>query len=53
LLSGKEQGGSDVRPFPAWQNQLFFSVTTVERRLFGPARGLPFGGSVWVWASKP
>ena len=53
LLPGKEQGGSDVRPFPAWQNQLFFSVTTVERRLFGPARGLPFGGSVWVWASKP
>lgn len=53
LLPGRDRASSDVRPFPAWQNQLFFSVTAVERRLFGPAGGLPFGGSVWVWASKP
>jgi len=53
LLPGRAQGGSDVRPFPGWQDRLFFSVTAVERRLFGQGRGLPFGGSVWVWASKP
>lgn len=53
LLAGRTQAGSDVRPFPGWQNRLLFSVTAVERRLFGPGRGLPFGGSVWVWASKP
>lgn len=53
LLAGRGQACSDVRPFPAWQDRLFFSVTAVERRLFGRGAGLPFGGSVWVWASKP
>lgn len=53
LVAGRGQAASDVRPFPDWQNRLFFSVTAVERRLFGSGRGLPFGGSVWVWASKP
>lgn len=53
LVAGRGQAESDVRPFPAWQDRLFFSVTAVERRLFGPGAGLPFGGSVWVWASKP
>lgn len=53
LVAGQGQAESDVRPFPAWQDRLFFSVTAAERRLFGPGSGLPFGGSVWVWASKP
>lgn len=53
LVAGRGQAGSDVRRFPAWQDRLFFAATAVERRLFRPGAGLPFGGSVWVWASKP
>lgn len=44
--------GSDVRPFPAWQDRLFFAVTAVERRLARLGFALPFGGSVWVEARK-
>lgn len=44
--------GSDVRPFPAWQDRLFFAVTALERRLARLGLALPFGGSVWVEARK-
>ena len=45
--------GSDVRPFPAWQDRLFFAVTALERLLAGFGLRLPFGGSVWIEARKP
>ncbi len=54
LLAGRrEAADSDVRAFPVWQDRLFFTMTAVERRLARRGLGLPFGGSVWVWARKP
>lgn len=50
--AGTEQEGSDVRPYPAWQEKLFFAVTTVERHLARIGLQLPFGGSVWIQARK-
>ncbi|WP_341896740.1 class I SAM-dependent methyltransferase [Ferrovibrio terrae] len=44
---------SDVRPFPAWQDRLFFAVTALERQLDRAGLRLPFGGSVWIEARKP
>lgn len=49
---GGQAKGSDVRPFPAWQDRLFFAVTALERRLARLGLALPFGGSVWVEARK-
>lgn len=54
LTAGQgQQGGSDVKPFPAWQDRLFYTVTAVERQLADIGLRLPFGGSVWVEAKKP
>lgn len=52
LSVGNQQNGSDVRPFPAWQDRLFFTVTAIERQLARIGLRLPFGGSVWVQARK-
>lgn len=51
--SGDEGEGSDVKPFPAWQDRLFHAVTVIEQRLAGIGLHLPFGGSVWIEAKKP
>lgn len=48
----REDSGSDVRPFPGWQDRLFSAMTALERRLARLGLGLPFGGSVWVEARK-
>ncbi|MBS4045391.1 MAG: class I SAM-dependent methyltransferase [Alphaproteobacteria bacterium] len=56
LTAGKEKsegGGSDVKPFPAWQDRLFYAVTVLEQRLADLGLHLPFGGSVWIEAKKP
>lgn len=54
LAAGKGGGeGSDVRPFPAWQDRLFHAVTVTEQQLAGIGLRLPFGGSVWIEAKKP
>ena len=54
LTVGKSGGeGSDVKPFPAWQDRLFYTVTAVERQLADIGLRLPFGGSVWIKAKKP
>lgn len=54
LAAGKAgDEGSDVKPFPAWQDRLFYTVTTVERQLAEIGLRLPFGGSVWIEAKKP
>lgn len=54
LAAGAGGGeGSDVRPFPAWQDRLFFAATALERQLAGFGLRLPFGGSVWIEARKP
>ncbi len=54
LTAGKGEGeGSDVKPFPAWQDRLFYAVTALERRLADIGLHLPFGGSVWIEAKKP
>lgn len=50
--NAQAETGSDVRPFPAWQDRLFFAVTAIERRLGQCGLSLPFGGSVWVEARK-
>jgi SAM-dependent methyltransferase len=50
---GRDGSGSDVKPFPAWQDRLFYAVTAAERRLDDFGLRLPFGGSVWVEARKP
>lgn len=52
LTAGRNEAGSDVRPFPAWQESLFTAVTDAERRLARLGLALPFGGSVWVEARK-
>jgi SAM-dependent methyltransferase len=52
LVAGRDEAGSDVRPFPAWQESLFTAVTDAERRLARLGLALPFGGSVWVEARK-
>jgi SAM-dependent methyltransferase len=52
LTAGRDEAGSDVRPFPAWQESLFTAITTAERRLARLGLRLPFGGSVWVEARK-
>lgn len=54
VTAGKDAGGgSDVKPFPAWQDRLFYAVTVVEQQLADIGLQLPFGGSVWVEAKKP
>jgi hypothetical protein len=54
LAAGKDAGGgSDLKPFPAWQDRLFFAVTAVEGWLADRGLQLPFGGSVWIEARKP
>ncbi len=54
LTAGKGEGeGSDVKPFPAWQDRLFHAVTVLEQRLADIGLRLPFGGSVWIEAKKP
>ncbi len=54
LAAGAGSGeSSDVRPFPVWQDRLFFAVTALERHLAGFGLRLPFGGSVWIEARKP
>lgn len=54
LAAGKTGGGgSDVKPFPAWQDRLFYAATAAERQLAGLGLRLPFGGSVWIEAKKP
>ncbi|WP_185973660.1 class I SAM-dependent methyltransferase [Ferrovibrio terrae] len=54
LTAGTGSGeGSDVKPFPAWQDRLFHAVMVIERRLAGIGLQLPFGGSVWIEAKKP
>ncbi|MEK9969151.1 MAG: class I SAM-dependent methyltransferase [Ferrovibrio sp.] len=52
LAASKGSGGSDVKPFPEWQDRLFYAVTVAERRLAAIGLALPFGGSVWVEARK-
>lgn len=52
-LTERRNGQSDVQPFPAWQDRLFYAAATVERRLARAGFRLPFGGSVWVSAVKP
>lgn len=54
LTAGSGGGeGSDVKPFPAWQDRLFHAVTVIEQRLADVGLQLPFGGSVWIEAKKP
>jgi len=53
LSRGSAGGASDVKPYPAWQDGLFFAVTSLERLLARIGLRLPFGGSVWIEARKP
>jgi len=49
---GRGPAESDVRPFPPWQDSLFFSILQVERRCSSLGLRVPFGGSVQVEARK-
>jgi SAM-dependent methyltransferase len=51
-VGGGKSGGSDVKPFPGWQDRLFYAATAAERWLAEIGIRLPFGGSVWVEARK-
>lgn len=53
LTTGRHKTESDVEMPAAWINRLFYTVTSIERRLARIGLRLPFGGSVWVWAKKP
>lgn len=48
----REDGASDVRPFPAPLNALFGAIVALERRLIGWGLDLPFGGSIMLVAEK-
>jgi SAM-dependent methyltransferase len=52
LFARGARAGSDVRPFPAWQDALFFAAMDVDRRLRARRACLPFGGSVRVEARR-
>lgn len=49
-LVGRHQTRSDVHPLPPWLNASLFQMLDLERRL---GIQLPFGGSVWAWATRP
>lgn len=51
-LLSREDGESDVRPFPAPLNALFGAVVAAERWLIGWGLDLPFGGSIMLVAEK-
>jgi SAM-dependent methyltransferase len=51
-LVSREDGASDVRPFPAPLNALFGAIVAAERRLIGWGLDLPFGGSIMLVAEK-
>jgi len=51
-LLSREDGESDVRPFPAPLNALFGAIVGLERRLIGWGLDLPFGGSIMLVAEK-
>lgn len=52
LTSGKLKESSDVESLASWQNKLFYHVIRHEQFLQRHHVHLPFGGSVWAWASK-
>lgn len=49
LLNKNQTQQSDVKPLPAWLNNLLFNVVDCERRL---QLRLPFGGTTWAIARK-
>lgn len=51
-LLSREDGESDVRPFPAPLDALFGAIVAFERRLIGWGLDLPFGGSIMLVAEK-
>lgn len=53
LLAARRKQDSDVSLFPPWQDRLFFTVTALERRMARHGLTLPFGGSVWISATRP
>jgi SAM-dependent methyltransferase len=53
MLAARQKQDSDVSFFPPWQDRLFFTVTAVERGMARYGLTLPFGGSVWISATRP
>lgn len=53
MLAARRKQDSDVALFPPWQDRLFFTVTALERRMARHGLTLPFGGSVWISATRP
>ena len=53
LTAGKIQGDSDIKTLPDWQNALCYRIIRCEQFLQHHRIHIPFGGSVWAWASKP
>ena len=51
-LLSRDNGESDVRPFPAPLDALFGAIVALERRLIGWGLDLPFGGSIMLVAEK-
>lgn len=52
VLSRKEDGASDVAPFPPWLDVSFGAVTELERRLSLGGMRWPAGGSVMAVATR-
>jgi hypothetical protein len=52
LLPAREDGASDVRPYPASIETLCRTVTGFERALLKRGLRLPFGGSLIAIAGK-
>ena len=52
LFHRRDDDESDVRPFPPWQDRLFYAVTDSERALREKGFHLPFGGSIRVEATR-
>jgi len=53
LTTGKLKSDSDVAAASPWLNELFYRIISGERWMQQHHIHLPFGGSVWAWATRP
>ncbi len=53
MTFGRSRSESDVQAFPEAIDRVFYKATVLERWMEQRGVDLPFGGSVWIWATKP
>jgi ubiquinone/menaquinone biosynthesis C-methylase UbiE len=53
LTVGKKSTSSEIKRIHPLLNSSLYGILSLERKLQNIGIFLPFGGSVWAWASKP